>query len=128
MMRAPVIWLALLDRKADGTDASAGGVITRTLVFGAITLIGLGVVLAPYWIAFYHNPIKQAPIYHESRANYLLEPHYGLNFFIVPTAAVLLAFPFIFWRGATSRRLRPLFRAIGEVRMERSSNETKLAS
>lgn len=104
----PVIVLALLDRKAEGADASFAGVISRTILFGAITLIALGLVLLPYWITLYHNPIKQAPIYHESRANYLLEPHYGMNFFIVPTGAVLLAFPFIFWRGATSRRLRPL--------------------
>src|SRR5205807_1322500 len=55
------------------------------------------------------NPIKQAPIYHESRANYILEPTLGMNFWVIPTGALILAIPFIFWRGATDKRLRPLF-------------------
>src|SRR5437868_7307811 len=105
----PIIWLAFIDLREDKPDATLGRVAARTAVFAVLAIIGVLVVLLPYWIQLYHNPIKQAPIYHESRANYILEPLLGTNFFIVPTGALLLAIPFIFWRGASDRRLRPLF-------------------
>ena len=105
----PIIWLAFIDHREDRADATAGGIAARTAIFAVLAIIGVLVVLYPYWVELYHNPIKQAPIYHESRANYILEPIQGMNFFIIPTGALLLAIPFIFWRGATDRRLRPLF-------------------
>ena len=39
----------------------------------------------------------------------VLEPILGMNFWLIPTGALILAIPFIFWRGATDKRLRPLF-------------------
>ena len=105
----PIIWLAFVDHRDDRDDATVSGVFARTAAFAALAIVGVLVVLWPYWVQFYHNPIKQAPIYHESRANYLLEPALGINFFVIPTGALLLAIPFIFWRGATDKRLRPLF-------------------
>ena len=105
----PIIWLAFIDHRDDRADATAGAVALRTAIFAGLAIIGVLVVLAPYWIELYHNPIKQAPIYHESRANYILEPLQGMNFWLIPTGALILAIPFIFWRGATDRRLRPLF-------------------
>jgi hypothetical protein len=105
----PVIWLAIKDRKADGADSSVPGLLSRTVIFAAITIVGVGVVLLPYWIQLYHNPITQAPIYHESRANYILVPHDGMNFWVVPFGALILALPYIFWRGSVESRLRPLF-------------------
>src|SRR6185503_18790678 len=59
-------------------------------------------------IALIHYPVTQEPIPHASRANYILNPFWGINYFIVPYGALILAFPFIFWRGASVRRLRPL--------------------
>jgi hypothetical protein len=105
----PVVWLAFIDHREGQEDAKMGMVAMRTAIFAALAIIGVLVVLLPYWVELYHNPIKQAPIYHESRANYILEPMLGMNFFVIPTGALLLAIPFIFWRGASDRRLRPLF-------------------
>ncbi|MFB3916834.1 MAG: hypothetical protein ACE14M_08895 [Terriglobales bacterium] len=103
----PVLWLAMIDRKREG--ASVGGVVSRAAVFVAISTVGVGAVLLPYFVALIHNPIKQMPIPHASRANFLLEPIWGVNFFIIPYGALLLALPYIFWRGCTENRLRPLF-------------------
>src|SRR5579859_4194847 len=105
----PVIWLALIDHRDDREDATLGGVVVRTAIFSVLAIIGTLVVLFPYWIELYHNPIKQAPIYHESRANYILQTTLGMNFWVVPMGALILAVPFIFWRGVSDRRLRPLF-------------------
>lgn len=108
LFAAPVIWLALTDRKKEG-DASATGVISRAAVFGAMAAVGIGVVLLPYFMALIHNPIKQMPIPHASRENFLAQPIWGLNFWLIPFGALLLALPYIFWKGPSERRLRPLF-------------------
>src|SRR5262249_6057489 len=60
-------------------------------------------------IALYKNPITQMPIPHGSRDNYILHPASGLNFWIIPMGALILALPWIFTRGLSNRRLRPLF-------------------
>src|SRR5262249_44032687 len=70
----PVLVTVIMDRKREGADASLGGVISRTVVFGLLAIGGIGVVLFPYWVALYQNPIKQMPILHASRNNYFLEP------------------------------------------------------
>lgn len=105
----PVIWLAFVDRKQEGTDSTLGGVLSRTVIFAAIAVIGMLIVLLPYWIELYHNPIKQATIYHQSRDNFILQVHSGLNFWVIPQGTMILAIPFIFWYGTRERRLRPLF-------------------
>lgn len=105
----PVLWLAILDRKSDTDEASFPGVISRAVVFGAILGVALGIVLLPYWVQLFHNPIRQMPIPHASRDNYILTPGSGINFWIIPMAGLILALPFIFWRGTSERRLRPLF-------------------
>ncbi len=109
LFAAPVIALALSDARNDReSESSSAGVITRTVL--AVVLIGaaIAVVLAPFWIALIRYPVTQAPIPHPSRANYILSPAWGLNYFIVPYGAMILALPFIVWRGATTPRLRPL--------------------
>lgn len=107
----PVIWLALVDRndQDQGADASVGGILTRAVVFGVLTGAGIAAVLLPFWIAFFKNPVTQLPIPHPSRSNYLLDLHDGLNFWVIPYGAMILAIPFIFLRGARDRRLQPLF-------------------
>ncbi len=103
----PVLWLALTDRDRD--KASRSGVISRAAVFTALAIVLVGVVLLPYFIQLWQNPIKQMPIPHASRDNFLLVPESGMNFFIAPYGALLLAIPFIFWKGGSDRRLTPLF-------------------
>ncbi len=108
----PVMVLAWLDREnsTQGEEpASTAGVISRAAVFAALAAVGVGVVLFPYWIQLLQNPISQLPIPHGSRDNYLLNTFSGMNFWIIPMGALLLALPFIFWKGLEERRLRPLF-------------------
>ena len=104
--------LAILDRDAsevaEEERASAGGVLARAIIFAAVALAGVAVVLCPYWIALLKNPINQMPIPHGSRDNYILHPFSGINFWIIPMGAMILAIPFILLRGSAERRLRPL--------------------
>lgn len=103
----PVIWLAVMDR-SEQPATSVVAVWARTAVFTALTAIGTGIVLLPYWLAIIQHPIKQIPIPHASRSNLLTGGLLGINYFLVPYGALLLAFPYIFIRGGQVRRLRPL--------------------
>jgi hypothetical protein len=104
----PVLWLALIDRKSGEAEASGAGVLMRAIVFAVFSGAAIAIVLLPYWIALLKNPISQMPIPHGSRDNYLLNPASGLNFWVIPMGALILALPWIFLRGASERRLRPL--------------------
>jgi hypothetical protein len=104
----PVLLLAIKDRNEEGEERSSAAVISRALVFAAMAGIGVLVVLLPYVIALIHNPINQVPIPHASRSNYILNPDWGLNYWVVPYGALILALPFIVIRGTSNRRLRPL--------------------
>lgn len=103
----PVVALAIFDRR-EGKQSSAGALIARTV--GIVVLVSalIAAVLLPFWIALIHYPVTQAPIPHPSRANYILSPQWGLNYFVVPYGALILALPFIFLRGSAVTRLRPL--------------------
>lgn len=108
----PVLALVIFDRQnidgQNGERISAPAFLVRT---GSIILVvgaAVAVVLLPFWIALIHYPVTQTPISHPSRANYLLSPQWGLNYFVVPYGALILALPFIFLRGSSIARLRPL--------------------
>jgi hypothetical protein len=103
----PVLALVLLDRQ-DGERISTPTFVGRTVAFALVSGAAIALVLLPFWIALIHYPVTQTPIPHPSRANYILSPQYGLNYFIVPYGALILALPFIFLRGSTVARLRPL--------------------
>lgn len=105
----PVFATAIIDRKKDGVGASTGGVLSRALLFGVLGIAGILLVLWPYWIELYRHPIKQMPIPHASRENYLTNIDFGLNYWIIPWGAMILALPFIFVRGLVENRFRPLF-------------------
>src|SRR3954451_15608875 len=107
----PVIWLALMERGEDEREesASVAGVFSRTVIFLVILLIAVAIVLAPYFMALKANPISQTPIPHGSRDNYILNPASGINFWLIPMGALLIALPFVFLRGGGTRRLLPLF-------------------
>ncbi len=104
----PVIWLTVLDRDQADEPASVAGVISRSLIFAVLILISAIVILLPYFIALRQNPITQMPIPHGSRDNYLLNLHSGMNFWIIPMGALILAIPYILIKGSAERRLRPL--------------------
>jgi hypothetical protein len=103
----PVMALAFLDGEGDERPtlpAFAG----RAVAIGLAAGVAIAAVLLPFWIALIHNPVTQTPIPHASRANYILSPQWGLNYFVVPYGALVLALPFIFIRGSLVGRLRPL--------------------
>jgi hypothetical protein len=109
LLGLPTAWLAIRTRDEDENNASLPGVVSRGAIFGALAALGIAIVLLPFWIALMQNPVRQVPIPHASRENYLLSLGSALNYWIIPYGALALAVPFIFVRGAGERRLRPLF-------------------
>jgi hypothetical protein len=105
----PVLWKAVQDHRDEQSAESTAGILTRTIVFAGLVVAGVGIVLLPYWLALIENPIKQLPIPHASRENFLLATNWGMHYWVIPYGALILALPFIFWRGAVDRKLRPLF-------------------
>ena len=103
----PVLVLVILDRRA-GERISTPAFLSRTVTIAVAVGAAIAIVLLPFWIALIHYPVTQVPIPHPSRANYLLSPNWGLNYFIVPYGALIFALPFIFMRGSMVVRLRPL--------------------
>jgi hypothetical protein len=103
----PVVALAFMDRQ-EGERVSTSGIVLRTAVIVVVVAAAVALVLLPFWIALLHYPVTQTPIPHPSRANYILSPQWGMNYFIVPYGAMILALPFIFLRGSEVVRLRPL--------------------
>jgi hypothetical protein len=103
----PVIALVILDNEG-GEKTSTRALVIRVLAITVVVVIGIAIVILPYWIGLIQYPITQTPIPHPSRANYILSPQWGLNYFVVPYGALILALPFIVIRGASVLRLRPL--------------------
>jgi hypothetical protein len=104
----PVLWLSLMDRQASERKPSVVGVLSRAAVFAGTVLGAVVLILLPYFIALRQNPINQLPIPHASRDNYILVPHRGMNFWVIPMGALVLAIPYILFKGSAERRLRPL--------------------
>jgi len=107
----PVLVLAYFDSQVgeqDGQRVSPARFFFRTVTVSVIVAAEIALVLLPFWIALIHYPVTQTPIAHPSRANYILSPMWGMNYFVVPYGALILALPFIFIRGSLSTRLRPL--------------------
>ena len=103
----PVLALVILD--GEGSDRiSTPAFLLRTISITLVVGAAIAIVLLPFWIALIHYPVTQTPIPHPSRANYILSPEWGLNYFVIPYGALILALPFIIIRGATVVRLRPL--------------------
>lgn len=105
---APVLWVAIMDARDGKARGSVAAVTGRAVLFGVLVAIGVGIVLLPYFVTLLEHPIRQMPIPHDSRANFLLHSVTGINYFVIPYGALIVALPFVFWRGASVRRLRPL--------------------
>lgn len=108
LFAGPVLWVALLDARNGRTRGSMAAVISRAFVFAGLVVVGVGIVLLPYWLTLIQHPIHQIPIPHDSRSNFLLNSITGINYFVIPYGALILALPFIIFRGASLPRLRPL--------------------
>gem|GEM_PF-198955 len=109
LFAVPVVWLAHQDHRKVRPSEPLSAFARRVVVFFVLAIPGLLLVLLPYFLALIKNPINQLPIPHQSRANFLLDPIWGLHYWLVPMGAVVLALPYIFRRGTTNRRLLPLF-------------------
>lgn len=103
----PILALALMDRSQEPPERASAIAIRAAIITGAV-VVTVGIVLLPFWIWLFHYPVTQTPIPHPSRANYILSPEWGLNYFVVPYGALILALPFIILRGSKTSRLRPL--------------------
>lgn len=103
----PVIALVVLDTD-EGKKPIIGALTIRVISIVVVVGIAIAIVLLPYWIGLIQYPVTQTPIPHPSRANYLLSPQWGLNYFIVPYGALILALPLIVARGCSIVKLRPL--------------------
>ncbi len=108
LFAGPVLWIACWDARDERVSGSLAGVVSRAAVFAVLVGAGVGIVLLPYWMALIQHPIHQIPIPHDSRANFLLNSITGINYFVIPYGALILALPFIIMRGSSVRRLRPL--------------------
>lgn len=104
----PVLWLACIDARDERNESSVAGVLSRAAIFAIFVGIGVAIVLLPYWMALIQHPIHQMPIPHDSRTNFLLNGVTALNYFVIPYGMLIFALPFIFLRGASVPRLRPL--------------------
>jgi hypothetical protein len=103
----PVLWLAWSEERSKSGGLGVK-VLMRGFIFAAMMGVGVAVVLLPYWVSILQHPIEQIPIPHASRSNLLLNFFHGVNYFVVPYGAMILAFPFILLKGAAVPRLRPL--------------------
>jgi hypothetical protein len=103
----PVLALAFRDVRED-RRGSVAGIVLRTFFVVILVGVTIAVVLLPFWIALVSYPVTQTPIPHPSRANYILSPQWGVNYFLIPYGALILALPFILLRGSSIPRLRPL--------------------
>ena len=108
LFAGPVLWVACMDARDDQTRGSLAAVVSRAALFAVLIAIGVGIVLLPYWLTLIQHPIHQIPIPHDSRNNFLLNSTTAINYFVIPYGALILALPFILFRGAANRRLRPL--------------------
>jgi hypothetical protein len=103
----PLIWLVILDYRRLNPAEPLTAPIRRIALFGVLSAVGILVVLLPYVLILLKSPITQIPIPHLSRANFLLQPYWGMHYWLVPFGAVVLALPYIFMKGSEPR-LRPL--------------------
>lgn len=106
----PVCALVVMDARSseDPEKTSVAALLIRLVSLALVAGAAIAVVLLPFWIGLIHNPVTQTPIPHPSRANFLLSPEWGVNYFVVPYGALILAVPFIVMRGSSVVRLRPL--------------------
>ncbi|HET9307352.1 MAG TPA: hypothetical protein VFO46_15115 [Candidatus Sulfotelmatobacter sp.] len=105
----PVFWLMLKDWRTANPEGSVATPLKRMILFAALGVMGILLVLLPYLMILIKAPITETPIPHLSRANFLLQPMWGMHFWVIPMGLLILALPYIFYKGCAEPRLRPLF-------------------
>ena len=79
--------------------------ILRISIYGFLVLVGLVLVVLPYWLWSASDPITQIPIPHASRDSFLANTNAGLVFWAVPWGLMLLALPYALVRGLFDKTL-----------------------
>lgn len=105
----PMFWLMLKDWRTANPEGSIFQPLKRMILFVGLGTVGIVLVLLPYVLIMIKAPITETPIPHLSRSNFLLQPMWGMHFWVIPMGLVILALPYIFYKGCTEPRLRPLF-------------------
>ena len=105
---APLVWEAFSKYREQNPGGSLREPIKRLLIAGGSAALGVVIILLPYLSILHKNPIKQIPIPHQSRANFILQPFWGVHYWLVPFGIFTLALPYILMKGAQRRHL-PLF-------------------
>ncbi|HEY1656785.1 MAG TPA: hypothetical protein VGG14_00445 [Candidatus Sulfotelmatobacter sp.] len=103
----PLAYLAIVDYRAEHPGESIAVPVRRVVWFGALAGVGILIVLLPYFLIMLKDPIRQVPIPHASRDNFIQQPIWGLHYWVMPFGVVALAIPYILYKGA-EKRLRPL--------------------
>ena len=104
-----MFWLMLKDWRTANPEGSILRPLKRMTLFVGLGTAGIVLELLPYILIMIKAPITEKPIPHLSRANFLLSPMWGMHFWVIPMGFVILALPYIFYKGCTDPRLRPLF-------------------
>jgi hypothetical protein len=104
-----MFWLMLKDWRIANPEGSILQPLKRMTLFVGLGTAGIVLELLPYILIMIKAPITEKPIPHLSRANFLLSPMWGMHFWVIPMGFVILALPYIFYKGCTDPRLRPLF-------------------
>ena len=86
--------------------------LARTAVYGFLVVLGLVLVVLPYWLWSSSDPITQIPIPHASRDSFIENTNAGLIFWLVPWGLMLVVLPYALVRGAMGRTW-PLAASLG---------------
>jgi hypothetical protein len=105
----PMFWLMMKDWRTANPEGSISQPLKRMILFVGLGTMLIVLVLLPYLLIMIKAPITETPIPHLSRANFLLSPMWGMHFWVIPMGLVILALPYVFYKGCTDPRLRPLF-------------------
>jgi glycosyltransferase involved in cell wall biosynthesis len=105
---APLVWRAFSEYRIRYPKETLRKPLMRLAIAAGTAALGVVIVLFPYLASLRKNPIKQVPIPHQSRANFILSPFWGVHYWVIPFGIFILALPYIFIKG-TQRRYLPLF-------------------
>jgi hypothetical protein len=86
--------------------------LARSAAAGTLVVVGLVVVVLPYWLWSSSDPITQIPIPHASRDSFIENVNAGLVFWLVPWGVLVLVVPYALIRGMFSAAW-PLAASVG---------------
>jgi hypothetical protein len=78
-------------------------VSARSAIYLTGLVAALIIVVLPYWMYSKSDPIAQMPIPHASRDNFFVNTSAGLVFWLVPYGLSVLTFPYIFYKGFSTK-------------------------